>query len=86
MVNIEELLKELASKANIKPENIACILKLDDEYAITYGESVYVINGDDVTEYLAYQPNGAFYLSNGDIIYQREKFDNENWEELDNYL
>lgn len=81
----QELLNQLAEKLNIKPENIAAILKLNDEYAVTYGESVYVINNDNVTEYLTYEPDGAFYLLNGDIIYQKEKFDTDNWETLDNY-
>lgn len=84
--NTTELLNQLAGKLNIKPENIACILKLNDEYAVTYGESVYVINNNQITEYLAYEPDGAFYLTNGDIIYQREKFDNDPWEDLDNYF
>lgn len=77
----ENLLKQLADKAKIKPENIAYVLKLGDEYALTYGESVYVIKGDSVEEYLAYEPNGAFYLTNGDIVYERQKFDTDNWEE-----
>ena len=84
--NNQQLLNQLAKKLNIKPENIACILKLDNEYAVTYGESVYVINNNQINEYLAYEPEGSFYLMNGDIIYQKEKFDNDNWETIDNYL
>lgn len=80
-LNLEQLKEKIASKLKVKVEDIYSILDIDDVnkdvYAITlkYGESVYVIdkNTGEVKEYLTYEPEGAFFLNYGDIVF--ESFD-----------
>lgn len=67
------LVKKLAKKLKIGPENIHCVMKYENEYIVTYGESVYAIDGNTIKEYLAYEPEGALRLRKGDIIYERKR-------------
>ena len=67
------LVKKLAKKLKIAPENINCVMKYENEYIVTYGESVYAIEGNSIKEYLAYEPEGALRLRKGDIIYERKR-------------
>ena len=67
------LVKKLAKKLKIAPENIHCVMKYENEYIVAYGESVYAIEGNSIKEYLAYEPDGALRLKDGVIIYERKR-------------